>query len=63
MMPAVSETVEVIHHVSFHPSVAALRPIVRFGLVLPSYTATPLTRLSFTMNQYSVYLPVTLYAE
>ena len=31
MMPAVSETVKVIHHISFHPSVAALRLIVRFG--------------------------------
>ena len=31
MMPAVSETVEVMHHISFRPSVTALRLIVRFA--------------------------------
>ena len=31
MMPAVFETVEIVHYVSFHPSVAALRLIVGFG--------------------------------
>lgn len=34
MMPAVSKTVEVIHLISFRPSVAALQLIVRFRLDL-----------------------------
>lgn len=38
MMLAVFETVEIVHHVSFRPIVAALRLIVRFG---PDFTFFP----------------------